>query len=98
MILISRQKFYILHFFCLLVALVALIFHGWRSPAVSADLLTGIHSARVLSQSMPWIAQEASIYKKYNIDFRLIYISASSIVTGALLGGERGDQSAGTAP
>lgn len=107
MILSSREKLRILRFSGFFLSLVALIFHGWRSPLFSADLLTGIHSSRVLSQSMPWIAQEAGIFKKYDLDFRLIYISSSSIVTGALLGGngdlalvggEGRDQSAGAAP
>ena len=53
-----------------------------------ADALVGIHSARVMSQSMPWMAQEAGLFKKYNIDFNLVFISSSSIVTAALLGGD----------
>src|SRR6185295_15581947 len=53
-----------------------------------ADQMVGIHSARVMSQSMPWIAQEAGIFKKYNLDFNLVFISSSSIVTAALLGGD----------
>lgn len=54
----------------------------------AADQMVGIHSARVMSQSMPWIAQEAGIFKKYNLDFNLVFISSSSIVTAALLGGD----------
>jgi len=56
--------------------------------AAAADQMVGIHSARVMSQSMPWIAQEAGIFKKYNLDFNLVFISSSSIVTAALLGGD----------
>jgi NitT/TauT family transport system substrate-binding protein len=37
---------------------------------------------------MPWMAQEAGLFKKYNIDFNLVFISSSSIVTAALLGGD----------
>jgi hypothetical protein len=43
--------------------------------ARAVDRLLGIHSARVMSQSMPWIAQEAGLFKKYDLDFRLIYIA-----------------------
>ena len=50
--------------------------------------MVGIHSARVMSQSMPWMAQEAGLFKKYNLDFNLVFISSSSIVTAALLGGD----------
>lgn len=53
-----------------------------------ADKLVGIHSARVMSQSMPWMAQEAGLFKKYNLDFSLVFIASSGIVTAALLGGD----------
>ena len=69
---------------------------GWLLFVVAAnadsaavpDKLVGIHSARVMSQSFPWVAQEAGLFKKYNIDFNLVFISSSSIVTAALLGGD----------
>ena len=53
-----------------------------------ADKLIGIHSARVMSQSLPWVAQEAGLFKKHNLDFQLVFISSSSIVTAALLGAD----------
>jgi ABC-type nitrate/sulfonate/bicarbonate transport system substrate-binding protein len=53
-----------------------------------ADKLIGVHSSRVMSQSMPWMAQEAGLFKKYNIDFNLVFIASSGIVTAALLGGD----------
>jgi NitT/TauT family transport system substrate-binding protein len=52
------------------------------------DKMVGIHSARVMSQSMPWMAQEAGLFKKYKLDFNLVFISSSGIVTAALLGGD----------
>ncbi|HZA54274.1 MAG TPA: hypothetical protein VE616_08500, partial [Candidatus Udaeobacter sp.] len=59
-----------------------------ENPARAADKLVGIHSARVMSQSLPWMAQEAGLFKKYNLDFSLVFISSSGIVTAALLGGD----------
>jgi len=56
--------------------------------AAALDKMVGIHSARVMSQSMPWMAQEAGLFKKYNLDFNLVFISSSGIVTAALLGGD----------
>src|SRR5688572_7900898 len=56
--------------------------------ASAPDQMVGIHSARVMSQSLPWMAQEAGLFKKYNLDFNLVFISSSSIVTAALLGGD----------
>jgi NitT/TauT family transport system substrate-binding protein len=71
----------------LLTGLIALVV--FRSDgAAAADKLVGIHSARVMSQSMPWMAQEAGLFKKYNLDFHLVFISSSGIVTAALLGGD----------
>jgi len=54
----------------------------------AADKLIGIHSARVLSQSMPWVATEAGLFKKYNLDFDLVFIASSPSVTAAMLGGD----------
>lgn len=54
----------------------------------AAEKLIGIHSARVMSQSMPWIAQEAGLFQKYDLDFRLVYIASSGMVTAAMLGGD----------
>jgi NitT/TauT family transport system substrate-binding protein len=41
-----------------------------------------------MSQSLPWLAQEAGLFKKYSIDHSLVFIASSSIVTAALLGGD----------
>ncbi|MGH7874414.1 MAG: ABC transporter substrate-binding protein, partial [Candidatus Binatia bacterium] len=54
----------------------------------AADKFTTIYSARVMSQALPWIAQEAELFKKYNIDHDLVFIASSSIVSAALLGGD----------
>jgi NitT/TauT family transport system substrate-binding protein len=71
------------------IALAALIlFVLIARVSQAADPMVGIHSARVMSQSMPWMAQEAGLFKKYNLDFNLVFISSSSIVTAALLGGD----------
>ena len=58
------------------------------SPGSGADRLLGVQSARVMSQSMPWIAQETGIFRKYNLEFPLVYIGTSPLATAAMLGGE----------
>ena len=68
----------------LIVSLTCSSAYGAAAP----DKLVGIHSARVMSQSFPWVAQEAGIFKKYNLEFNLVFISSSNIVTAALLGGD----------
>jgi NitT/TauT family transport system substrate-binding protein len=56
--------------------------------ATAAEKLIGFHSARTMSQAMPWIAEEAGLFRKYDLDFQLVYISSAPIVTAALLGGD----------
>ena len=74
--------------FGILMALVIIAIRTDARGAAAPDRLVGIHSARVMSQSFPWVAQEAGIFKKYNLDFNLVFISSSNIVTAALLGGD----------
>jgi NitT/TauT family transport system substrate-binding protein len=70
-------------------ALVFILFSTIHSYGAAApDKLVGIHSARVMSQSMPWIATEAGLFKKHKLDFSLVFIASSGIVTAALLGGD----------
>ncbi len=58
------------------------------NEAGAADRLIGAHSAQVLSQSMPWIAQEAGLFKKYDLDFRLVLIVSSPVATAATINGD----------
>lgn len=37
---------------------------------------------------MPWVAREAGLFKKYNLDFDLVFIASSPSVTAAMLGGD----------
>src|SRR5215203_114880 len=68
--------------------LLVLVSAGQTMAAAAPDKLVGIHSSRVMSQSFPWVAQEAGLFKKHNLDFNLVFISSSAIVTAALLGGD----------
>jgi NitT/TauT family transport system substrate-binding protein len=79
------------HIWSTFAGVIALLFSVFTAKAHGAsapDKLIGIHSARVMSQSFPWVAQEAGLFKKYNLDFSLVFIASSSIVTAALLGGD----------
>ena len=58
------------------------------NPAHAAERLIGLHSAQVMSQSMPWIAQEAGLFRKYDLDFRLVFIPSSPVATAATLNGD----------
>lgn len=68
------------------LALLAQEFVPHEASAV--EKLLGIHSARTMSQSMPWIAQEVGLFRKYDLDFQLVYISSASMVTAAMLSGD----------
>jgi len=68
-----------------MIALACLLPFG---GVFAADKLVGVHSAQVLSQSMPWIAQEAGLFKKHDLEFRLVFIASSPVVTAAMLGGD----------
>ncbi|HEX6769406.1 MAG TPA: hypothetical protein VF208_08655 [Candidatus Binatia bacterium] len=52
-------------------------------PTLAADRLIGVQSARVMSQSMPWIAEETGIFRRYDIEFPLVYIATSPLATAA---------------
>lgn len=69
--------------FCLFVFFLTV-----HSNAQGADKLTGFYSARTMSQSMPWIAEEAGLFRKYDLDFQLVYISSAPLASAALLGGD----------
>jgi NitT/TauT family transport system substrate-binding protein len=72
----------------LLWIVMLVIVNFGASPASGADRLLGVQSARVMSQSMPWIAQETGIFRKYNLEFPLVYIGSSPLATAAMLGGD----------
>lgn len=70
------------------ILILVLLLFSWPLSASAADKFVTIHSSRVMSQSMPWMAQEAGLFKKYNLDHELVFIASSGIVTAALLGGD----------
>jgi len=69
----------------ILYVLVTILCAG---KSYGADKLVGLHSAPAVSQSLPWIAREAGIFKKYNLDFDLVYIQAAAAAAASLIGGD----------
>lgn len=59
-----------------------------QSGVAAADKLYAIYTARVLSQSMPWIAQEAGLFKKYDLDVQLIFVTPGAPAVAAILTGD----------
>lgn len=58
------------------------------SETLAADKLSALYSAQSVSYSLPWIAQDVGLFRKYNLDFELVYIPSSGVATAALLGGD----------
>jgi len=71
-------------FFSLIIFLMPVLLRD----SLAGERLIGIYSARVMSQSLPWIAQETGLFRKYDLDFDLVYVASSSLVTAAMLGGD----------
>lgn len=54
---------------------------------MAAEKLVGLQSAPSIAMALPWFADEARLYSKYDLDFQLVYIASSGIVTAAMSGG-----------
>ena len=59
--------------------------HDGIAPA--AERLVGLQSAPSVAMALPWFAEEARLYAKYDLDFQLVYIASSGIVTAAMSSG-----------
>jgi hypothetical protein len=42
------------------------------SSAVAAEKLVGLQSAPSIAMALPWFAEEARLYPKYDLDFQLV--------------------------
>src|SRR5437870_10038695 len=73
----------------LLAAVIFLLSFG-LAPGLgsAADKLSALFSALSVSYSMPWIARESGLFRKYNLDVDLVYIPSSGVANAALLGGD----------
>ena len=57
------------------------------APAFAAERLVGLQSAPSVAMALPWFAEEARLYSKHDLDFQLVYIASSGIVTAAMSSG-----------
>ena len=58
------------------------------STAAAAEKLLVLYTARTMSQSMPWIAQEAGLFRNYNLDLQLVYVTGGQPAYAAVLVGD----------
>jgi NitT/TauT family transport system substrate-binding protein len=56
--------------------------------ALAADKLTLIYTARVMSQAYPWIAQDAGLFKKYDLDVPVVFVTPGAPSVAAILSGD----------
>lgn len=68
----------------LLLTIIGVLLNG----VSSAEKVTGLLGSMSIANSPPWIALEAGLYQKNDLDFQLVYIPSSAISTAALLSGE----------
>ena len=63
------------------------LFFVLGQTSFAAEKLIGLQSAPSIAMAVPWFAEEARLYPKYDLDFQLVYIASSGIVTAAMTGG-----------
>src|SRR5688500_5533627 len=80
------SKVIITRFSVLMLAVICAILRS-TSPGFAAEKLVGLQSAPSVAMALPWFAEEARLYSKYDLDFQLVYIASSGIVTAAMSGG-----------
>jgi NitT/TauT family transport system substrate-binding protein len=70
----------------LFLATMLLLMPSARSFA--ADRINMIYTARVMSQAYPWFAQEAGLFKKYDLDVPLVFVTPGAPAVAAILSGD----------
>ncbi|HEY6364518.1 MAG TPA: ABC transporter substrate-binding protein [Candidatus Binatia bacterium] len=59
-----------------------------HAPAAAADKLFTLYTARVMSQAYPWIAAEAGLFKKYDLEIPLVFVTPGAPAVAAILSGD----------
>jgi ABC-type nitrate/sulfonate/bicarbonate transport system substrate-binding protein len=57
------------------------------SVSFAAEKVVALQSAPSIAMALPWFAEETRLYPKYDLDFQLVYIASSGIVTAAMSSG-----------
>ena len=59
-----------------------------HTPASATDKLLTIYTARVMSQAYPWIAAEAGLFNKYDLEIPLVFVTPGAPAVAAILSGD----------
>jgi len=70
---------------CILVFAVLLM---PPATSVAVDKVNFLYTARVMSQALPWIAQEAGLFKKYDLDVPVVFVTPGAPSVAAILSGD----------
>jgi len=73
------------HCACLMVLGISLLS---VDVLTAADRVNMIYTARVMSQAYPWIAQEAGLFKKYDLDVPMVFVTPGAPSVAAILSGD----------
>ena len=66
---------------------VAILFFA-EPKLFAADKLNLIYTARVMSQAYPWIAQDLGLFKKYDLDVPVVFVTPGAPSVAAILSGD----------
>ncbi len=72
----------------LLAVLLATILLLPSAQSFAADKINMIYTARVMSQAYPWFAQEAGLFKKYDLEVPLVFVTPGAPAVAAILSGD----------
>ena len=64
------------------------IFLGHDARLFAADKLNLIYTARVMSQAYPWMAQDLGLFKKYDLDVAVVFVTPGAPSVAAILSGD----------
>lgn len=80
------NRFYLDFRASFVVLAIMLLSPGVR--AFAADKINLIYTARVMSQAYPWIAEEAGLFKKYDLDVPVVFVTPGAPSVAAILSGD----------
>lgn len=66
--------------------LAVLLLPAGRS--IAADKINLIYTARVMSQAYPWMAQDLGLFKKYDLDVAVVFVTPGAPAVAAILSGD----------
>ena len=82
----TAKRFCCLLKICFLIIASILLSSG--SLALALDKINMIYTARVMSQSYPWFAHEAGLFKKYDLEVPLVFVTPGAPAVAAILSGD----------